>query len=312
VAVDDFKPASVAKQHATLSMSEDERHVTVSHGGDGPDGSAPTVFEGPRRDCTNECVLIFDPDTRSFVLERLSSSVTVKRVRSASTVSPAIGTKRNMPIAAKQKRGSGGSSGSAGPRKPATPVAGLPATSLAVAADNLDKAATPEKASRAGRKPVSSAAAVTAGNTINLPGRAAATAAGTLPRGRPSPSAPDTDLYMSSSGSESTEDEGVAEFKARIARKRASDTATPVQQPAGTSVAASAPVAVRPPTAAMHASTTGATDTLAAVKSPMRLPPSKLSKQESPSSAELRSLEEVREFLRGVCRLPVAFRSKRC
>lgn len=205
--VDDFKPASVTQQTATLSLSEDDSHVTVSHGGDA--SVQPTIFEGPRKDCTNECVLIFDPETNTFVLERIASSVSVKRVRGAAAT--AAVSKR--PNAANGK----GASLAAAKRaaRPSTPAAAQSSKSPKVSAPTdkaLDGPAAAEGNSRAvSKSPVPPAPAAT-----SRPTSAASLRSG--------PSEP----YESSSGSESTEDEGVAEFKARIARKRASANSTPV------------------------------------------------------------------------------------
>ncbi|GAB6020013.1 hypothetical protein CHUAL_002763 [Chamberlinius hualienensis] len=77
----DFKPASVdTKKMANVEIgSSNQATVTVPH--IEGSGIAHTVFKGPRRPYTKECVLIIDHSTGEIVLERLSSGIQLKKTR---------------------------------------------------------------------------------------------------------------------------------------------------------------------------------------------------------------------------------------
>lgn len=74
----DFKPASVdSTQMATLDVQSGQVTIAVPHS----DGASVNVFSGPRKPYAKECVLIIDPDTGECVLEKLTSSINVKKTR---------------------------------------------------------------------------------------------------------------------------------------------------------------------------------------------------------------------------------------
>ncbi|XP_061632784.1 ELL-associated factor 1 [Phyllopteryx taeniolatus] len=77
----DFKPASIDTScEGELHVGKgDEVTITLPH----IPGSTPpmTVFKGNKRQYQKDCVLIINHDTGSFVLEKLSSSIQVKKTR---------------------------------------------------------------------------------------------------------------------------------------------------------------------------------------------------------------------------------------
>ncbi|XP_077577793.1 ELL-associated factor 1 [Stigmatopora nigra] len=77
----DFKPASIDTScEGELHVGKgDEVTITLPH----IPGSAPpmTVFKGNKRQYQKDCVLIINHDTGAFVLEKLSSSIQVKKTR---------------------------------------------------------------------------------------------------------------------------------------------------------------------------------------------------------------------------------------
>lgn len=75
----DFKPASVdTSKMATMEVGPSGQ-VTISMPHYDKDGT--TVFKGPTRPYSKECVLIIDKDTGEFVLEKLNHNVQVKKTR---------------------------------------------------------------------------------------------------------------------------------------------------------------------------------------------------------------------------------------
>ncbi|XP_058289674.1 ELL-associated factor 1 isoform X2 [Hylobates moloch] len=79
--VDDFKPASIDTScEGELQVGKgDEVTITLPH----IPGSTPpmTVFKGNKRPYQKDCVLIINHDTGEYVLEKLSSSIQVKKTR---------------------------------------------------------------------------------------------------------------------------------------------------------------------------------------------------------------------------------------
>lgn len=77
----DFKPASIDTScEGELQVGKgDEVTITLPH----ISGSTPpmTVFKGNKRPYQKDCVLIINHDTGEFVLEKLSSSIQVKKTR---------------------------------------------------------------------------------------------------------------------------------------------------------------------------------------------------------------------------------------
>ncbi|XP_072316213.1 ELL-associated factor 1 isoform X1 [Eucyclogobius newberryi] len=77
----DFKPASIDTScEGELQVGKgDEVTITLPH----IPGSTPpmTVFKGNKRPYQKDCVLIINHDTGEFVLEKLSSSIQVKKTR---------------------------------------------------------------------------------------------------------------------------------------------------------------------------------------------------------------------------------------
>lgn len=77
----DFKPASIDTScEGELQVGKgDEVTITLPHI---PDSTPPmTVFKGNKRPYQKDCVLIINHDTGEFVLEKLSSSIQVKKTR---------------------------------------------------------------------------------------------------------------------------------------------------------------------------------------------------------------------------------------
>ncbi|KAG8572817.1 hypothetical protein GDO81_012173 [Engystomops pustulosus] len=81
VPADDFKPASIDTScEGELQVGKgDEVTITLPH----IPGSTPpmTVFKGNKRPYQKDCVLIINHDTGEYVLEKLSSSIQVKKTR---------------------------------------------------------------------------------------------------------------------------------------------------------------------------------------------------------------------------------------
>lgn len=81
VVTDDFKPASIDTTcEGELQVGKgDEVTITLPH----IPGSTPpmTVFKGNKRPYQKDCVLIINHDTGEYILEKLSSSIQVKKTR---------------------------------------------------------------------------------------------------------------------------------------------------------------------------------------------------------------------------------------
>ena len=79
---DDFKPASVdTSKMATVDiLPNNEVNVTVPHC-DGAGTAQTSVFRGPKKPYTKECVLIIDHNTGEITLERLSHNIQLKKTR---------------------------------------------------------------------------------------------------------------------------------------------------------------------------------------------------------------------------------------
>ncbi|CAB4039413.1 ELL-associated factor 1-like, partial [Paramuricea clavata] len=80
--VDDFKPASVdTSQAGSLDVGKGgEVNVSLPNTQD----SGTTVYRGSKKPCPKECVLVVDRGKRTITLERLASTVQLKKIRSAS------------------------------------------------------------------------------------------------------------------------------------------------------------------------------------------------------------------------------------
>ncbi|XP_015709517.1 ELL-associated factor 1 isoform X2 [Coturnix japonica] len=79
--IDDFKPASIDTScEGEIQVGKgDDVTITLPH----IPGSTPpmTVFKGNKRPYQKDCVLIINHDTGEYVLEKLSSSIQVKKTR---------------------------------------------------------------------------------------------------------------------------------------------------------------------------------------------------------------------------------------
>nr|CAG4649840.1 EOG090X0IV9 [Scapholeberis mucronata] len=82
----DFKPASVdTSKMATVDiLPNNEVNVTVPHC-DGAGTAQTSVFRGPKKPYTKECVLIIDHNTGEITLERLSHNIQLKKTRAEGT-----------------------------------------------------------------------------------------------------------------------------------------------------------------------------------------------------------------------------------
>ena len=94
----DFKPASIDVNKPSLVeiKKNNETVVTVPHVQDG--GS--TTFKGGKRPCTKECILIIDKETGEITLEKLSSTLQLKKSRSetkSSKMKADLSAKLNLP-----------------------------------------------------------------------------------------------------------------------------------------------------------------------------------------------------------------------
>ncbi|XP_075068524.1 ELL-associated factor 1 isoform X1 [Mixophyes fleayi] len=81
----DFKPASIDTScEGELQVGKgDEVTITLPHIPVSQKGSTPpmTIFKGNKRPYQKDCVLIINHDTGEYVLEKLSSSIQVKKTR---------------------------------------------------------------------------------------------------------------------------------------------------------------------------------------------------------------------------------------
>ncbi|XP_033762149.1 ELL-associated factor 1-like isoform X2 [Pecten maximus] len=77
----DFKPASVdTSKDSLLEVGEGHQvSITVPHV-EGS-GTTHTVYNGNKRECPKECVLIIDHSTGTFTLERLTNNIQLKKTR---------------------------------------------------------------------------------------------------------------------------------------------------------------------------------------------------------------------------------------
>lgn len=82
----DFKPASVdTSKMATVDiLPNNEVNVTVPHC-DNSGAAQTSVFRGPKKPYTKECVLIIDHNTGEITLERLSHNIQLKKTRAEGT-----------------------------------------------------------------------------------------------------------------------------------------------------------------------------------------------------------------------------------
>lgn len=100
----DFKPASIDTScEGELQVGKgDEVTITLPH----IPGSTPpmTVFKGNKRPYQKDCVLIINHDTGEFVLEKLSSSIQVKKTRAegSSKIQPRM---EQQPVRSSQPSG---------------------------------------------------------------------------------------------------------------------------------------------------------------------------------------------------------------
>ncbi|XP_028391628.1 ELL-associated factor 2-like [Dendronephthya gigantea] len=78
----DFKPASVdTSQSGNLDVGKNgEVNVSLPNTQD----SGTTVYRGSKKPCPKECILVVDKEKRTITLERLASTVQLKKIRSAS------------------------------------------------------------------------------------------------------------------------------------------------------------------------------------------------------------------------------------
>ncbi|XP_022303730.1 uncharacterized protein LOC111111195 [Crassostrea virginica] len=77
----DFMPASVdTTQQGIVDVGEGHQ-VTVSLPHVEGSGTSHTMYKGNKRPSPKECVLIIDPQTGTFTLERLSNTVNLKKTR---------------------------------------------------------------------------------------------------------------------------------------------------------------------------------------------------------------------------------------
>lgn len=91
--LDDFKPASVdTTQPGNLEVGGGGE-VTVSL--PNTQDSGTTVYRGSKKPCPKECILVVDKEKRTIILERLASTVQLKKIRSAPTNSATTKTNQS-------------------------------------------------------------------------------------------------------------------------------------------------------------------------------------------------------------------------
>lgn len=84
----DFKPASVdMSQPGNLEVG-DGGEVTVSL--PNTQDSGTTVYKGSKKPCPKECILIVDKEKKTITLERLTSTIQLKKIRSAPATSSTV------------------------------------------------------------------------------------------------------------------------------------------------------------------------------------------------------------------------------
>lgn len=103
----DFKPASMdSKKMASVQIGSNNQ-MTVQVPNVEGSGTSHTIYKGPRKPYTKECVLIIDRSTGEITLEKLSCNVQLKKTR-------AEGSSRAQlrPITPVEQSGSAGAGGS--------------------------------------------------------------------------------------------------------------------------------------------------------------------------------------------------------
>lgn len=84
--LDDFKPASVdLTQQGEIVVGETnevgETNVSIALPHQQGMKNSSVVYKGSKKPAQKECVLIYDTETKSFTLERVSSQIQVKKTR---------------------------------------------------------------------------------------------------------------------------------------------------------------------------------------------------------------------------------------
>ena len=84
--LDDFKPASVdLTQQGEINVGETndsgETNVSITLPHQQGSKNSSTVYKGSKKPAQKECLLIYDEETGSFTLERITSQIQVKKTR---------------------------------------------------------------------------------------------------------------------------------------------------------------------------------------------------------------------------------------
>ncbi|CAH1790327.1 unnamed protein product [Owenia fusiformis] len=77
----DFKPASVDASKVSSVDINDKNEVTIQVPHVEGAGTTNTVYKGPKRPCQKECILIINHDTGEISLEKLTSTIQLKKTR---------------------------------------------------------------------------------------------------------------------------------------------------------------------------------------------------------------------------------------
>ncbi|XP_060079773.1 ELL-associated factor 1-like [Ylistrum balloti] len=77
----DFKPASVDTSRDSLLEVGEGHQVSITVPHVEGSGTTHTVYNGNKRECPKECVLIIDHSTGTFTLERLTNNIQLKKTR---------------------------------------------------------------------------------------------------------------------------------------------------------------------------------------------------------------------------------------
>ncbi|XP_021370228.1 ELL-associated factor 1-like isoform X2 [Mizuhopecten yessoensis] len=77
----DFKPASVDTSRESLVEVGEGHQVSITVPHVEGCGTPQTVYNGNKRECPKECVLIIDHTNGSFTLERLTNNIQLKKTR---------------------------------------------------------------------------------------------------------------------------------------------------------------------------------------------------------------------------------------
>ncbi|CAK8681169.1 unnamed protein product [Clavelina lepadiformis] len=82
----DFKPASAdLTQQGQVDVGENnDVTITLPH----TQGNSNIVYKGSKKPAQKECILIYDPATGDFTLERVTSQIQVKKTRSSGNINP--------------------------------------------------------------------------------------------------------------------------------------------------------------------------------------------------------------------------------